>query len=42
MTNIEPIDNKVLGTVSDHLFDGVAAIIDNAKKYDILECGQVH
>ena len=32
MTNIEPIDNKVLGTVSDHLFDGVAAIIDNAKK----------
>ncbi len=30
MTNIE-LNNKVLGTVSDHLYDGVAAIIDNAK-----------
>ncbi len=31
MTNIELINNKVLGTVSDHLYDGVAAIIDNAR-----------
>ena len=30
MTNIE-LNNKVLGTVSDHLYDGVAAIIDNAR-----------
>ena len=30
MTNIV-LNNKVLGTVSDHLYDGVAAIIDNAR-----------
>ena len=30
MTNIE-LNNKVLGTVSDHLYDGVATIIDNAR-----------
>ena len=30
MTNRE-LNNKVLGTVSDHLYDGVAAIIDNAR-----------